>query len=220
MTIQVDQIQEILDSVQGRSSIYRKLASSPLLLAGIGILIPLVGVILDFSGLHTSFERSGSLLVAFAIFCVYLNHHHSYDADDLSAALDFATNESKAMEEKLSSARNIAERKESILKEHEKLKTALESAKLDTPETEKLDELISEIKARGNPEEKLVHVDSLLEISRECLTLVASTNKSMERTRKRLTKVEFGAGFFGTLIWGFGNFLNGEELIKHILSFF
>ena len=52
----------------------RYIAPSPIILSIISVFILVIGLWLDIYGIKESFPRSGSLLVCFSLYCVYINH--------------------------------------------------------------------------------------------------------------------------------------------------
>ena len=63
--------------------IFLLISSNVFLLLGIGFAIIIGGLIFEFMGYNTALERCGSLLVCYALFCFYLNHHTNKLADGL-----------------------------------------------------------------------------------------------------------------------------------------
>jgi len=144
----------------------RNVASKPLWLTLFFLPIPFIGLVLEYLCIREAFSRSGSILVCVAIFCVYLNHFLSVEANNVQGALRAATDLGPTYEDKFRSI---------------------------NPEIQ------------GDNRERAAR--SLQDIQNKAEAALPE----LRDTQERLVMVEFLAGIFGTLVWGFGGLV---EFVK------
>lgn len=141
-------------------------ASKPIALFCVAAVIPLVGFILSLlTHIDTAFSRSGSVLVSFAIFSVYINH--------------FVKKEHDAIQEITRAIAKFGKTSATIKKN--------------------LDPQISDPIKRENAAENAA--ENMADIFGEGTVQLPILGKIHEN----IVRIEFFSGFFGTLIWGFGD---------------
>jgi len=64
-----------------------KIFSRPKMVMALFLSVPLIGLALSILGFSTAFQRSGAVLVALAIFCVYVNHFLTREIDNAQSFL-------------------------------------------------------------------------------------------------------------------------------------
>ena len=141
-----------------------KAAGDIRVLSVMALAIPVSGITCSVLYDSTAFQRSGAVLVSFAILCMFLNHFVSEDRDVIGRDVDQYWHRLNPI-----LARHDVEQMQPNFTQKEIEERAQELWKAQINRTKEYSQLYS--------------------------------------TSVTLTSVEFLSGFFGTLIWGFGDLL-------------